>query len=74
VPVVAAALLAGDVGVLPGPSDGVKRNAALMVNHGVVSCGSDVVTGVMTAVLLGACLPHEHACAFGRRSEDLVER
>lgn len=29
-----------------------ERNAALMVNHGIVTCGVDVVTAVMTAVLL----------------------
>lgn len=39
-----------------------ERNAALMVNHGVVTCGSDVVTGVMTAVLL------ERACRTNMRA------
>jgi L-fuculose-phosphate aldolase len=33
-----------------------ERNAAFMVNHGIVTCGPDVVAGVMTAVLL------ERAC------------
>ena len=28
------------------------RNAALMVNHGILTCGPDVTTAVMTAVLL----------------------
>jgi len=32
------------------------RNAAFMVHHGIVTCGPDVVTAVMTAVLL------ERAC------------
>jgi L-fuculose-phosphate aldolase len=38
-----------------------ERNAALMVNHGIVTCGGDVVTGVMTAVLL------ERACHMNMR-------
>lgn len=29
-----------------------ERNAALMVHHGIVACGVDVATAVMTAVLL----------------------
>ena len=45
--------LAGTVG---------DRNAALMLCHGVVTCGADVPTGVMTAVLL------EHACRTNMRA------
>lgn len=42
------------------------RNAALMVNHGIVTCGADVVTGVMTAVLLErACRTNIRAIAAG---------
>jgi L-ribulose-5-phosphate 4-epimerase len=42
------------------------RNAALMVNHGIVTCGADVPTGVMTAVLLErACRTNMHALTVG---------
>jgi ribulose-5-phosphate 4-epimerase/fuculose-1-phosphate aldolase len=42
------------------------RNAAFMVNHGIVTCGPDVVTGVMTAVLLErACRTNMRALAAG---------
>ncbi len=42
------------------------RNAALMVNHGIVTCGGDVVTAVMTAVLLErACRTNIRAIAGG---------
>ena len=42
------------------------RNAALMVNHGIVTCGPDVVTSVMTAVLLErACRTNMRALAAG---------
>jgi len=42
------------------------RNAAFMVNHGIVTCGPDVVTGVMTAVLLErACRTNIRALAAG---------
>jgi ribulose-5-phosphate 4-epimerase/fuculose-1-phosphate aldolase len=37
-------------------------NAALMVHHGIVTCGGDVVEGVMTAVML------EHACRTAMRA------
>jgi L-fuculose-phosphate aldolase len=37
------------------------RNAAFMVRHGIVTCGADVATAVMTAVLL------ERACRTGLR-------
>jgi len=43
-----------------------ERNAALMVHHGIVTCGSDVATGVMTAVLLErACRANMRALAAG---------
>jgi L-fuculose-phosphate aldolase len=42
------------------------RNAAFMVNHGIVTCGADIVTGVMTAVLLErACRTNIRAYAAG---------
>lgn len=42
------------------------RNAAFMVHHGIVTCGSDVVTAVMTAVLLErACRANIRAMAGG---------
>src|SRR6266542_5391399 len=37
------------------------RNAALMVHHGIVTCGADVVAAVMTAVFL------ERACQMNVR-------
>jgi L-fuculose-phosphate aldolase len=43
-----------------------ERSAALMVHHGIVACGSDVPTGVMTAVLLErACRANMRALAAG---------
>jgi len=39
--------LGGDLAATVG-----ARNAAFMVNHGIVTCGADVTTAVMTAVLL----------------------
>ncbi len=42
------------------------RNAAFMLHHGIVTCGDDVVTGVMTAVLLErACRTNLRAVAGG---------
>jgi len=42
------------------------RNAAFMVHHGIVTCGPDVVTAVMTAVLLErACRTNIRAIAGG---------
>jgi len=42
------------------------RNAALMVHHGIVACGPDVQTAVMTAVFLErACLYNMRALAAG---------
>lgn len=42
------------------------RNAAFMVHHGIVTCGADVVTAVMTAVLLErACRANIRALAGG---------
>jgi L-ribulose-5-phosphate 4-epimerase len=38
------------------------RNAAFMLHHGIVTCGKDVITGVMTAVLL------ERACRTNIRA------
>jgi ribulose-5-phosphate 4-epimerase/fuculose-1-phosphate aldolase len=43
-----------------------ERNAAFMVHHGIVTCGSDVVTAVMCAVLLErACRANIRAIAGG---------
>jgi L-fuculose-phosphate aldolase len=43
-----------------------ERNAALMVNHGIVTAGIDVPTAVMTAVLLErACRTNMRAYAAG---------
>jgi L-fuculose-phosphate aldolase len=43
-----------------------ERNAAFMVHHGIVTCGPDVVTAVMTAVLLErACRTNIRAIAGG---------
>ena len=42
------------------------RNAAFMLHHGIVTCGSDVVTGVMSAVLLErACRTNIRALSAG---------
>ena len=42
------------------------RNAAFMVHHGIVTCGPDVVTAVITAVLLErACRTNIRAIAGG---------
>jgi L-fuculose-phosphate aldolase len=42
------------------------RNAAFMVHHGIVTCGADVVTAVMTAILLErACRTNVRAIAAG---------
>ena len=42
------------------------RNAAFLVHHGIVTCGNDVVTAVMTAVLLErACRTNIRAIAGG---------
>ena len=42
------------------------RNAAFMLHHGIVTCGGDVRTGVMTAVLLArACRTNVRAAAAG---------
>ena len=42
------------------------RNAAFMVHHGIVTCGPDVVTAVMSAVLLErACRTNIRAIAGG---------
>jgi len=42
------------------------RNAALMVHHGIVTCGADVVVAVMTAVFLErACRTNMRAVAAG---------
>jgi ribulose-5-phosphate 4-epimerase/fuculose-1-phosphate aldolase len=42
------------------------RNAALMVNHGIVTCGVDIPTAVITAVLLErACRTNLRAYAAG---------
>jgi ribulose-5-phosphate 4-epimerase/fuculose-1-phosphate aldolase len=43
-----------------------ERSAAFMVHHGIVTCGPDVVTAVMTAVLLErACRTNVRAIAGG---------
>jgi L-fuculose-phosphate aldolase len=42
------------------------RNAAFMLHHGIVTCGSDLVSGVMAAVLLErACRTNIRALAGG---------
>lgn len=42
------------------------RNAALMINHGIVTCGSDIPTAVMTAVILErGCMTNVRAYAAG---------
>ncbi len=42
------------------------RNAALIVNHGIVTCGRDVISAVMAAVLLErACRTNMRALAAG---------
>ena len=49
--------LGGDVAATVG-----DRNAALMVNHGIVACGADLPTAVFTAVFL------ERACRANMRA------
>jgi ribulose-5-phosphate 4-epimerase/fuculose-1-phosphate aldolase len=53
--------LGGDVAAAVG-----ERNAAFMLHHGIVTCGPDVVGGVMAAVLLErACRTNLRALAGG---------
>jgi L-ribulose-5-phosphate 4-epimerase len=53
--------LGGDVAAAIG-----DRNAAFMLHHGIVTCGADVVSGVMAAVLLErACRTNLRALAGG---------
>jgi ribulose-5-phosphate 4-epimerase/fuculose-1-phosphate aldolase len=53
--------LGGDVAAAVG-----ERNAAFMLHHGIVTCGADVVSGVMAAVLLErACRTNIRAIAGG---------
>jgi L-fuculose-phosphate aldolase len=53
--------LGGDVAAAVG-----GRNAAFMLHHGIVTCGDDVVSGVMAAVLLErACRTNLRALAGG---------
>ncbi|HWJ45824.1 MAG TPA: class II aldolase/adducin family protein, partial [Gaiellaceae bacterium] len=53
--------LGADVAAVVG-----ERNAALLVNHGIVTCGPDVVTAVMYAVFLErACRTNLRALAGG---------
>jgi ribulose-5-phosphate 4-epimerase/fuculose-1-phosphate aldolase len=53
--------LGGDVAAAVG-----DRNAAFMLHHGIVTCGVDVVSGVMAAVLLErACRTNLRALAGG---------
>ena len=53
--------LGGDVAAAVG-----DRNAAFMLHHGIVTCGDDVVGGVMAAVLLErACRTNIRALAAG---------
>jgi L-ribulose-5-phosphate 4-epimerase len=53
--------LGGDLAASVG-----QRNAAFMVHHGIVTCGPDVITAVMTAVLLErACKTNIRATAGG---------
>jgi L-ribulose-5-phosphate 4-epimerase len=58
-------ILTAELGVELAAAVG-DRNAAFMVHHGIVSCGPDVVTAVMTAVLLErACRTNVRAIAAG---------
>jgi L-ribulose-5-phosphate 4-epimerase len=58
---IVSAELGGDVAAAVG-----ERNAALLVNHGIVTCGPDVVTAVMYAVFLErACRTNLRALAGG---------
>jgi L-ribulose-5-phosphate 4-epimerase len=58
---ITTAELGGDVAAAVG-----ERNAAFMLHHGIVTCGADVVTGVMGAVLLErACRTNIRAIAAG---------
>jgi L-fuculose-phosphate aldolase len=58
---ITTAELGGDVAATIG-----DRNAAFMLHHGIVTCGPDVVSGVMAAVLLErACRTNLRALAGG---------
>jgi len=58
---ITTAELGGDVAAAVG-----DRNAAFMLHHGIVTCGPDVVGGVMAAVLLErACRTNLRALAGG---------
>src|SRR5215212_5277940 len=58
-------ILTGELGEALAATVG-DRNAALMVHHGIVTCGADVVTAVMTAVFLErACRTNMRAIAAG---------
>jgi L-fuculose-phosphate aldolase len=58
---ITTAELGGDVAAAVG-----DRNAAFMLHHGIVTCGHDVVGGVMAAVLLErACRTNLRALAAG---------
>jgi L-fuculose-phosphate aldolase len=58
---ITTAELGGDVAAAVG-----DRNAAFMLHHGIVTCGPDVVGGVMAAVLLErACRTNLRALAAG---------
>jgi L-fuculose-phosphate aldolase len=54
---IVSAELGADVAVAVG-----EQNAAFMLHHGIVTCGGDVMTGVMSAILL------ERACRTNIRS------
>ncbi len=70
-PEVARFTKTGDLIITPELGEDVAvavgdRNAAFMLHHGIVTCGGDVVTGVMTAVLLErACRTNVRAIAGG---------
>ena len=58
-------ILTRDLGVDLATAVG-DRNAAFMLHHGIVTCGPDVVTAVMAAVLLErACRTNVRAIAAG---------
>lgn len=59
-------IVTSDLGAKVAQSLG-ERNALLLVNHGIVTAGSDVETAVVTAILLDrACRTQLHTMAAGQ--------
>ena len=59
-------ILTPELGSATSPRAVADRNAAFMLHHGIVTCGLDVVTAVMAAVLLErACRTNIRAIAGG---------